>query len=62
MADTIKIRQTSPVANMKREKLMRAINELSDTELMNLDTLLGSKKARGYLSSNVKFAGLKMMI
>lgn len=52
----------SPMAAMNRNKIFQIVDALDETELANLNKLLQSPKARGYLSSNIKFLMLKSFI
>ncbi|WP_291866655.1 hypothetical protein [Maribacter sp.] len=59
---TVTVKETSPMVDFKRKNCMETINTLTDTELKNLETLLKSAKARGYLGNNLKFMKLKIFI
>lgn len=59
---TVTVKETSPMADLKRKNCMDAINGLTDTELGNFEKLLKSQKARSYLGSSIKFQVLKSFI
>ena len=52
----VAVKQTSPVENGLRKKLMEAINNLSYTEMKNLNKLLESPKAKKLLANSAKVA------
>ena len=51
-----------PLADMKREKCLEAVNELSDTAIKNLSQLINSPKAKEYLENDSRFKKLKLFI
>jgi hypothetical protein len=59
---TITVKEENPLVGAKRKKIMEAVNNLTPTAVNNLEKLLDSPKAMGYLENNMKFLGLKAFI
>lgn len=58
----IEINGKSEIELLQREEILLKINQIPLDQLKRVGKLLESKKALDYLSSDIKFAGLKMFL